>query len=154
MKKLSTFALSKALVVAGLVLVAAPLSVQAQDGLTKSSGKWMGNFTGSMGAMVTVENAKKDTESEARMEVQRAGSNVLVAWDIAEGVCGDNANPLVARAKFRQIRAGTDGTGTGKATIPRLDPTKRYYARVYSPENAAAPDGGPGSCVNLAEQPK
>lgn len=154
MKTLSTFAIPRALVVAGFVFVAAPFSAGAQEGLTQSSGKWLGNFTGSMGASVRVENAKKDSESEARIEVLRAGSNVLVAWDIAEGVCGDNANPLVARAKFRQIRAGTDGTGNAKATIPRLDPSKRYYARVYSPENAAAPDGGPGSCVNLAEQPK
>lgn len=144
----------RALVLAGVVLAAAPLTASAQDALLQSSGKWAANFTGSMGAQLRVENAKKDAESEARMEVLRAGSNVMVAWDIAEGVCGDNAQPIVARAKFRQIRAGTDGSGTAKATIPRLDPKKRYYARVYSPENASAPDGGTGSCVNLAEQPK
>lgn len=154
MNALSLLWRPRALVLAGVVLAAAPLSAGAQDALVQSSGKWAGNFTGSMGAQIRVENAKKDTESEARMEVLRAGSNVMVAWDIAEGVCGDNAQPIVARAKFRQIRAGTDGGGTAKATIPRLDPKKRYYARVYSPENASAPDGGTGSCVNLVEQPK
>jgi hypothetical protein len=154
MKTLSRFLRPRALVVAGLVFAAAPFTAGAQEAAMSSSGKWLGNFTGSMGASIRVENAKKDSESEARLEVLRAGSNTLVAWDIAEGVCGDNANPVVARAKFRQIQAGNDGTGNAKATIPRLDPKKRYYARVYSPENAAAPDGGTGSCVNLAEQPK
>lgn len=120
----------------------------------QSSGKWAANFTGSMGAQIRIENAKKDSESEARFEVLRAGSNQLVGWDIAQGVCGDNAPPIISRAKFRQIQAGMDGSGRAKATIPRLDPSKRYYARVFSPTNAEAPDGGTGSCVNLAEQPK
>ncbi len=154
MKALSMLWRPRALVIAGVVMAAAPLSAGAQESMVQSSGKWAANFTGSMGAQVRIENAKKDSESEARLEVLRAGSNVLVAWDIAEGVCGDNAQSIIPRAKFRQIQAGMDGSGRAKATIPRLDPNKRYYARVYSPDNAQAPDGGTGSCVNLAEQPK
>lgn len=154
MKALSILLRPRALVMAGVVMAAAPLSAGAQEGLTQSSHKWSANFTGMMGAQIRVTPAKKETESEVRFEVLRGGSNSLVAWDIAEGVCGDNAPPIVARAKFRQIQTGNDGNGNAKASIPRLDPNKRYYARVFSPSNAEAPDGGTDSCVNLAEQPK
>ena len=122
--------------------------------MLQSSGNWSANFTGSMGAQIRIENTKKEGESEARFEILRAASNAQVAWDIAQGVCGDNAPSIIPRAKFRIILAGMDGSGRVKATIPRLDPNKRYYARVFSPENAEALDGGTGSCVNLAEQPK
>ncbi len=154
MNALSMFWRPRALVIAGVMMAAAPLSAGAQETLLQSSGNWAANFTGSMGALIRVQNAKKDTESEARFEVLRAGSMVQVGWDVAEGVCGDNAPSIISRAKFRIVLSGMDGSGGTKTTIPRLDPSKRYYARVFSLDNAQAPDGGTGSCVNLAEQPK
>ena len=136
--------------VAALVaLSATPLA--AQDAVKAPSGKWVANFVGRTGAEITVENAKKDTESTARFSVSNAGVNQQVAWDIAPGVCGDNAQSIVPRAKFRMIQTANDGSGSVRSTIPRLEPGKRYYARIFSPGTQA--DDRSVQCVNMSEQP-
>jgi hypothetical protein len=143
----------KALVLAGVVALAAPLAVSsAQDAIVQGTGKWQGNFGGRSGAQIRIEPTKKADESQARFEVANGGSNILMAWDIAEGVCGDNAQSIVPRAKFRQIQTGTDGSGSARATIPRLSTSKRYYARMFSPDAANNQDSGV-TCVNLSETP-
>lgn len=143
----------RALVTAGVALLAAPFAVSgAQEGsLVQGTGKWQGNFTGRSGAQIRIEPTKKADESTVRLEIANGGVNVLIAWDIAEGVCGDNAPSIIPRAKFRQIQTGTDGSGNAKATIPRPSTSKRYYARMFSPGSSDADSGV--TCVNLSETP-
>ena len=153
---MTTFSLlsrHKALVMAGVVLVAAPFAVGGaqESSLVQGTGKWQGNFPGRSGALVRIEPGKKAEEATARLEIANGGVNILIAWDIAEGVCGDNVQSVIPRAKFRQMQTGTDGSGNVKATIPRPSTSKRYYARMFSPGSSAEDSGV--SCVNLSETP-
>jgi hypothetical protein len=137
-------------------LLASPLStVAAQDAApTTVSGKWSATlvFTGRMAGELRVERGKKDTESQARIELRNAPINRQIAWDIAEGVCGDNAQPITARARFRQMLISNDGSGNLRVTVPRLQPGKRYYVRVFD-AGEQGDDRSGLSCVNLSEEP-
>ncbi len=144
------------LLLAAVLAGSAPFArLAAQEGAVPgASGKWSATlvFTGRMAGELRVEKAKKDTESQARIELRNGAINRQVAWDIAEGVCGDNAQPIAARAKFRQMLTSNDGSANVRVTIPRLQPGKRYYVRVFDPSESGDDRSGL-SCVNLSEEP-
>ena len=146
-----------ATVLATVALLSVPVAgAQAQESaLVQSSGKWAATllFTGRMAGDVRVEPAKKDTESQARIDLRNAPLNRQIAWEIAEGVCGDNAAPIQPRAKFRQMLTGNDGSGSLRVTTPRLVPGKRYYVRVIDPSAGAQDDRSAMSCTNMSEEP-
>jgi hypothetical protein len=137
-----------------LAAAVATLSVASPAGAQEASGKWSATlvFSGRMAGDLRVEKAKKDDESQARLEIRNAAINRQIAWDIAEGVCGDNSQSIAPRAKFRQMLTSNDGSANVRSTIPRLQPGKRYYVRVFDPGNAGDDRSGM-SCVNLSEVP-
>lgn len=137
--------------IAALSLLVPGVSASAQDAVPTSSGKWVAQFVGRTGADVRVEPGKKDSESQVRFEVRNAGINKRIAWDIARGVCGDNAQSVVALAKFRVIQTGNDGSGSARVTIPKLESNARYYARMFEPGESV--DDRSVQCVNLSETP-
>ncbi len=137
-----------------LAATAATLALAPVAGAQEVSGKWSATlvFSGRMAGDLRVEKAKKDDESQARIEIRNAAINTQIAWDIAEGVCGDNAQSIAPRAKFRQMLTSNDGSANVRSTVPRLQPGKRYYVRVFSPGNSGDDRSGM-SCVNLSEEP-
>jgi hypothetical protein len=135
--------------VAAIAFLAASPAASAQ-----TSGKWSATlvFSGRMAGDLRVEKGKKDDESQARLDIRNGSINRQIAWDIAEGVCGDNAQSIAPRAKFRQMLTSNDGSASVRVTIPRLQPGKRYYVRVFDP-GFQGEDRGGMSCVNLSEEP-
>jgi hypothetical protein len=143
----------RALSVAGLLLAASAVSVEAQ--VTTVSNKWSANVqfrSGRGGGELRVEAGKKDTESRVRLTMRNLPINRQLAWDVVSGSCNDEGRPVAAAAAFRQVLSGNDGGAMVSATVPRLTPGQRYYVRVFDPGTPPM-DGQAFACVNLSEEP-
>ncbi len=142
---------------AGLYVLMAPAALRAQDGaaVAGKSGKWsatMSTLNGLRGAVDLRVEPQGGKDSRARLSIRNAPINRPLAWDVVAGSCGDEGRPVAAGAAFRQILTRNDGTGDATARIPKLEPGKRYYVRLFEPSQV--PDDRTGfGCANLSEEP-
>ena len=138
-----------------LLTAVAPLGAQDSTAAApKGSGKWsasIGSLTGIRGAADVRVEARNDKESRARLTVRSTPINRQIAWDIVAGSCGDDGRPVAAAAAFRRLLTRNDGGGDAMATFPRLESGKRYYVRVFDPQEPPADRSGFG-CANLSEE--
>jgi hypothetical protein len=142
---------------AGLCVLVAPAVLRAQDSaaVLGKSGKWsaaMSTLNGLRGAADLRVEPQGGKDSRARLSIRNAPINRQLAWDIVAGSCGDEGRPVAAGAAFRQILTRNDGTGDATARIPKLEPGKRYYVRLFEPSQVPGDRTGVG-CANLSEEP-
>jgi hypothetical protein len=134
----------------GALLVSiAPRAAEAQ------SGKWVGTVSQMSigGAADLAIESRNDKQSRARITLRNSRSNIPLAWDIVEGSCRDEGKPVAAAAAFTRIQTQMDGGGTVTSNIPKLESGKRYYVRVFDPQNTSRTDASALGCANLSEQP-
>lgn len=131
-----------------LLAVALPSAASAQ------SGKWTAtilqlSIRGS--ADITIE-PRNEKESKAKISFRNTANDRQLAWDIAEGRCGQEGNSIATLATFRQVRTGLDGQGQATSNVPLLQSGKAYYVRVFNPD-VQPQDSGALGCANLSEKP-
>jgi hypothetical protein len=135
--------------VVGALSAVVPTAVQAQP-----SGKWVATIptlTNGGAADLTVES-RNDKQSRAKISFRNARSNVQLAWNIAVGNCRDEGAPVAPQAAFNPVQTQMDGGGTASGTIPKLEPGKKYYVRVFDPQSMPT-DGSLYGCANMSEKP-
>jgi hypothetical protein len=136
----------------------AALPAAAQDSSTVAirpgNGKWsatIGSFNNpERGAAELRVEPKGPKEARARLAVRNVAINRQLTWDVVAGSCGDEGAPVAARAAFRSMLTRNDGTGDAMATIPVLEPGKRYYVRVFA-QGSQITDRTALGCANLSE---
>lgn len=102
-------------------------------------------------ADLTIE-PRNEKQARAKLVLRNAPNDRQVAWDIVEGRCGSEGQPVAPQPSFRQVRTGLDGQGEATSNVPVLDPTKQYYVRVFDPSTPAS-DRSAYGCANLSEKP-
>ena len=138
------------LAVMGLVACATPLPAGAQ------SGKWVATIpmlTTVRGEAKLTVTSLDEKQSRAILAIHGSQSEVSIAWEIAEGRCGMNAQAIMPVAAFPRITTRLDGSGQANPKIQKLVPGKQYYLRVYSPMREALTDASAFGCANLSEAP-
>ena len=137
------------------LLVPAALFSFALPGMASAqSGKWTGTVSqlsirGS--ADITVE-PRNEKQSKVKISFRNTANDRPLAWDIAEGRCGQEGASIASLATFRQVRTGLDGQGEATSNVPLLTPGKMYYVRVFDPGEQPRDSGALG-CANLSEKP-
>ncbi|MGQ0766915.1 MAG: hypothetical protein ACT4OZ_14800 [Gemmatimonadota bacterium] len=144
----TTFLTFSVLAVAFIAAVA-PMSASAQ------SGQWVGTITqlsnGGGSVDITVES-RNERQSRARLVFRNTRRDMRLAWDIAEGKCGEEGAPIAPQAAFAPIQTQMDGGGTVTSNVPKLVTGKTYYVRVFDPQTAAT-DAASFGCGNISEKP-
>jgi hypothetical protein len=127
-----------------------PATAQAQSGKWVATVSQINSIGGS--ADITIES-RDDKRSRVKVTLRNVRSNELrVAWDIAAGQCRDQGAPIAPQATFTQIQTMSDGSGTVTANVPKLEPGKQYYIRVFDPQ-VSPTDNNVWGCANIAEKP-
>lgn len=143
-----TRAASCLVVLAAAAVSMIPQAVQAQ------SGKWVatvGQLSVGGSADVTVDK-KSDKQSKARITFRNVRRDMRLSWDIVEGHCRDEGQPIAAQAAFSQVQTQMDGSGTASSNVPKLESGKSYYVRVFDPQSVAS-DANAYGCASLSEKP-
>jgi hypothetical protein len=146
--------IARGVAVSAGLLSSAVLSAQPATAVAPSD-RWSAQLvlTGLRGGgELRVEPGRRDAESRVRLVLRNLPMNRPVGWDVVRGSCGDEGAPVAAAAAFRPLVTGTDGGAMGTATVPRLTPGQRYYARVFDPAEPPL-DARVWGCANLSEQP-
>jgi hypothetical protein len=124
--------------------------------LFAQSGKWQGTIpqlTTLRGSADLDVETRNDKQSRAKISFRNSNREQRVAWDIVAGRCRDEGAPIAPIAAFRQVMTSMDGSGTISVNIPKLEPGKLYYFRVYDPQ-VAPTDATAFGCANLSEKPE
>ncbi|MGV3709931.1 MAG: hypothetical protein ACO1Q7_13940 [Gemmatimonas sp.] len=141
----------------GAVALAAALV--AAPNASAQSGKWVATISNisiegkaAGAADITVEPGKDDTKSKAKIVFRNSIRETRISWDIVQGNCRDEGQPIAPGATFRKAMTSMDGSATVTNDIPKLQSGKAYYVRVYDPQTVAT-DANAYGCGNLSEKP-
>jgi len=136
-------------------MLAAAMAVVPSAASAQTSGKWLATIsqipTVGGSADLTVE-PRNDKQSRAKITFRNGGRDRRIAWDIVVGRCRDDGLAIAPQATFTQVQTQMDGSGTASANIPKLEPGKMYYVRVFDPQSPAS-DATAYACANLSEKP-
>lgn len=137
-----------------LFVPAAFLAVTLPSAASAQSGKWTATILqlSIRGAADLTIEPRNEKQSKAKISFRNTANDRQIAWDIAEGRCGQEGNSITSLATFRQVRTGLDGQGTATSNVPLLKPGKEYYVRVFNPESQPR-DTDSWGCANLSEKP-
>lgn len=118
------------------------------------SGKWVATIsqvaTAGGSADITIE-PRGDKYSRVKVSFRNVKRDMRIAWDIVNGQCRDQGAPIAPQATFTQVQTMTDGSGTATANVPKLEPGKMYYIRVFDPQTIPT-DNNVWGCANIAEK--
>jgi hypothetical protein len=126
-----------------------------RDVAAQSSGKWTGTIPtlGTVRGSADLEiSSRNEKQSRVKISFRNTAREQRVAWDIVAGRCRDEGAPIAPLAAFQQVMTTMDGGGTVSVNLPKLEPGKLYYFRVYDPQTAPT-DATAYGCANISEQP-
>lgn len=139
-----------------LVAIAAIAAAVALPSLASAqSGKWVATVsqiqTAGGSADITIE-PRGEKYSRVKVSLRNIKRDMRLAWDIVSGQCRDQGAPIAPQATFTQVQTMMDGSGTATANVPKLEPGKLYYLRIFDPQTQPT-DNNVWGCANIAEKP-
>ncbi len=131
------------------------LSVMSPRAAVAQSGKWVANIPtlttirGEARLSVSPEN---DKQSRAKLTIRASQGEAQIAWVIAEGRCGMNAEAVMPVAAFPRVTTRLDGSAEANPRIDKLVSGKQYYLRVFSAQKDPLTDSAAYGCANMSEE--
>jgi hypothetical protein len=131
--------------IAALCAVAVSRPVMAQGGAMKWTATLAPQGDSKVSGTATVEPGKSAGTTMVTVSISGGTPGTTYPWHVHTGKCGGGGVWGTASA-YKPIKAGTDGTGKGSATISEAPPSSGdYHVNIHDPKTMA-----PTACGDLA----